>query len=46
MQHETDHLDGVLFLDRVDAQRRGVEAIRSAGWHDEATPPQIKVSLH
>ncbi|MFI6732513.1 peptide deformylase [Nonomuraea sp. NPDC050451] len=44
VQQETDHLDGVLFLDRVDARRRRVGAIRSAGWYDEATPPQIKVS--
>ena len=32
LQHETDHLDGVLFIDRMDAERRkaAMRAIRAA----------------
>jgi peptide deformylase len=43
LQHETDHLDGVLFIDRMDAQRRkaALKAIRSAPWMG-----RIKVSPH
>jgi len=45
LQHETDHLDGVLFIDRMDPQRRraALRAIRAADWH---TPPTVKVSPH
>lgn len=34
MQHETDHLDGILFVDRLDgpARRAALKAIRSAEW--------------
>src|SRR4051794_22613981 len=34
LQHETDHLDGVLFLDRLDAERRklAMRAIRESDW--------------
>ncbi|MET8159581.1 peptide deformylase [Sphaerisporangium sp. NPDC005289] len=48
IQHETDHLDGVLFLDRVDGDRRArmIEAIRQAGWYDPAAPPVVKTSPH
>lgn len=47
-QHETDHLDGVLFLDRLDRSRRkeAMKAIRSAEWYDPAAPPVVKVSPH
>ncbi|MDO5626876.1 MAG: peptide deformylase [Mobilicoccus sp.] len=33
-QHETDHLDGVLFIDRLDPvqRRRALKVIRSAPW--------------
>ncbi|NYJ74477.1 peptide deformylase [Allobranchiibius huperziae] len=33
-QHETDHLDGILFVDRLDptARRRALKAIRDAEW--------------
>ena len=43
LQHETDHLDGVLFIDRMDAERRkaAMRAIRHAEWL-----PQIKISPH
>ena len=36
VQHETDHLDGILFIDRLDAKTRKVamKAIREAEWGD------------
>jgi peptide deformylase len=48
LQHETDHLDGVLFVDRLDAATRkaAMKAIRQAEWYDPADPPVIKVSPH
>jgi peptide deformylase len=48
VQHETDHLDGVLFVDRLDAQARkeAMKAIRQAEWYDVAAPPTVKVSPH
>ncbi|HEX6968326.1 MAG TPA: peptide deformylase [Micromonosporaceae bacterium] len=48
LQHETDHLDGVLFIDRLDPQRRkeAMKAIRKAEWYDPDAPPVIKVSPH
>ena len=47
VQHETDHLDGVLFIDRLDkAQRKlAMREIREAEWWGEAIP-QVKVSPH
>ncbi len=47
VQHETDHLDGVLFIDRLDkAQRKlAMKEIREAEWWGEAVP-QVKVSPH
>jgi peptide deformylase len=47
LQHETDHLDGVLFIDRMDVLRRktAMRAIRSAEWFAQGTP-RIKVSPH
>jgi peptide deformylase len=46
LQHETDHLDGVLFIDHLDAEARkeAMRAIRQAEWNDAS--PQIKVSPH
>jgi peptide deformylase len=48
VQHETDHLDGVLFVDRLDraARKAALRAIRSSDWYDPTRPPQIKVSPH
>ena len=45
IQHETDHLDGVLFVDRLDAEtkRRAFEEIRDAEWQ---APPVLKQSPH
>jgi peptide deformylase len=47
IQHEVDHLDGILFIDRLDrAQRKAaMRAIREAEWSG-LTPPTVKVSPH
>ena len=47
VQHETDHLDGIVFIDRLDAQRRkeAMKAIRESDWFG-ADPVQIKLSPH
>ena len=47
-QHETDHLDGILFLDRLDAQARkaAMKEIRQAPWYDAGNPPTVKISPH
>jgi peptide deformylase len=43
LQHETDHLDGVLFIDRMDRERRreAMRAIRAAEWNQP-----VKLSPH
>ena len=48
IQHEVDHLDGVLFVDRLDAQTRkqAMAEIRSAEWFGGAAPLVVKVSPH
>src|SRR5262245_19910785 len=48
VQHETDHRDGVLFLDRLDRSRRkdALRQIRAADWYNPDAPPVIKVSPH
>ncbi len=48
VQHETDHLDGVLFVDRLDpeARKEAMRAIRAAPWYDPTAPPVVKVSPH
>ena len=40
VQHETDHLDGVLFIDRLDAAQRklAMKEIRAAEWWGEPVP--------
>jgi peptide deformylase len=45
-QHETDHLDGVLFVDRLDAKARkeAMKAIRAADWY--ASGVTVKLSPH
>jgi peptide deformylase len=47
-QHETDHLDGVMFLDRLDpaARKEAMRQIREAPWYNSAAPPTVKVSPH
>jgi peptide deformylase len=51
IQHETDHLDGVLFVDRLDPETRraAMKAIREAEWSGLApvgAPLVVKVSPH
>jgi peptide deformylase len=47
IQHETDHLDGVLFVDRLDreARKAAMKAIREAPWFG-AEQPVVRVSPH
>jgi peptide deformylase len=47
VQHETDHLDGILFIDRLDPEQRklAMKAIREAEWAGEPVP-EIRVSPH
>ena len=46
IQHETDHLDGILFVERLDAETRklAMRAIRESEWF--GAPPRVKVSPH
>lgn len=51
IQHETDHLDGVLFVDRLDAETRklAMAEIRAAEWFGAAeigAAPVVKESPH
>jgi peptide deformylase len=53
IQHETDHLDGVLFVDRLDAEAReaALAEIAAAVWTGEQAyvpvpAPVVKVSPH
>ena len=47
IQHETDHLDGVLFIDRLDAEARkaAMKEIRESEWFG-LERPMVKVSPH
>ena len=47
IQHETDHLDGVLFIDRLDRETRkaAMRAIREADWFGEPAPT-VRLSPH
>jgi peptide deformylase len=47
IQHETDHLDGVLFIDRLDPATRkaAMKAIREAEWSGMSAP-LVKDSPH
>ena len=47
VQHETDHLDGILFIDRMDAaqRKRAMKAIREAEWWGDPIP-RVRVSPH
>ncbi len=52
LQHETDHLNGILFIDRMPSELRkeAMKEIRESEWFGAATAqgftPQIKVSPH
>jgi peptide deformylase len=47
LQHENDHLDGVLFIDRMDPATRkaAMKAIRDADWAGQS-PPEVRLSPH
>jgi peptide deformylase len=47
VQHETDHLDGILFIDRLDDQARkeAMRQIREAEWFGEPAPT-VQISPH
>jgi peptide deformylase len=47
IQHETDHLDGVLFIDRIDAEARkaAMKEIRESEWFG-LERPQVRLSPH
>jgi len=47
VQHETDHLDGVLFIDRLDpaARKLAMKEIRESDWWGDAVP-KVKISPH
>jgi peptide deformylase len=47
VQHETDHLDGILFIDRLDPEQRklAMKAIREADWSG-GPAPTVKFSPH
>lgn len=47
IQHETDHLDGIMFIDRLDAETRkeAMRAIREAEWFGQQVP-EVKLSPH
>jgi peptide deformylase len=47
VQHETDHLDGILFIDRMDAKQRkeAMKAIRESEWAGQPAPT-VRVSPH
>jgi peptide deformylase len=52
LQHETDHLNGILFIDRLSEEDRklAMKEIRESEWFGLATSsgnsPQIRVSPH
>ena len=52
LQHETDHLDGILFIDRVSKENRklAMKEIRESEWFGElqriGQTPNIKMSPH
>ncbi|MEU6346694.1 peptide deformylase [Streptomyces sp. NPDC046977] len=47
IQHETDHLDGIIFIDRLDPEQRkaAMKAIREAEWTGQPAP-EVRVSPH
>ncbi len=47
IQHETDHLDGILFVDRLDREQKklAMKEIREAEWWG-LTTPTVKISPH
>jgi peptide deformylase len=48
LQHETDHLDGILFVDRLtpELRKQAMKEIRESEWFGTPGPPTVKVSPH
>jgi peptide deformylase len=48
LQHETDHLDGIVFIDRLPESERktAMKEIRESEWFGLSGSPQIKISPH
>ena len=48
LQHETDHLDGVLFIDRLtpELRKQAMKEIRESEWFGLGGAPTVKVSPH
>ena len=48
LQHEVDHLDGILFIDRMSAEmrREAMREIRESAWFQEGQGPEIRLSPH
>ncbi|GAB3227977.1 peptide deformylase [Glycomyces halotolerans] len=46
LQHETDHLDGIVFIDRLDPERRkaAMAEIQAQDWYNDDV--RVKVSPH
>ena len=47
LQHETDHLDGILFIDRLtpELRKEAMRTIREAEWFGDSAP-EVRVSPH
>jgi peptide deformylase len=47
VQHETDHLDGIIFIDRLDpkARKAAMKEIREAEWFGQPAP-EVRLSPH
>ena len=48
LQHEVDHLDGILFIDRMSPQmrKRAMQEIRASDWFQSAGDREIRISPH
>jgi peptide deformylase len=48
LQHETDHLDGIVFIDRLPESERklAMKEIRESEWFGLSGSPTIKISPH
>jgi peptide deformylase len=48
IQHETDHLDGILFIDRLtpELRKQAMREIRESEWFGLSGSPTVKVSPH
>lgn len=47
VQHETDHLDGIMFIDRLDpeARREAMRLVRESEWFGDPAP-KVQISPH